>query len=47
VVGAAIWLVIVGLPALVVLGIALFVGFRVLRRISPSQAKAKEQGPGD
>jgi hypothetical protein len=45
--GAAIWFVIVGLPALVVLGIALFVGFRVLRRISPSQAKAKEQGPGD
>ena len=46
-VGAAIWFVIVGLPALVVLGIALFVGFRVLRRISPNPAKAKEQGPGD
>jgi hypothetical protein len=46
-VGGAIWLVIVGLPALVVLGIALFIGFRVLRRISPNSAKAKEQGPGD
>ncbi|MEK6192315.1 MAG: DUF4349 domain-containing protein [Chloroflexota bacterium] len=46
-VGAAIWFVIVGLPALVVLGIALFIGFRVLRRISPNQAKAKEQGPSD
>jgi hypothetical protein len=46
-VGAAIWFVIVGLPALVVLGIALFVGFRVLRRISPDRAKAQEQGPGD
>jgi hypothetical protein len=46
-VGGAIWLVIVGLPALVVLGIALFIGFRVLRRISPNPAKTKEQGPGD
>jgi len=46
-VGAGIWFVIVGLPALVVLGIALFIGFRVLRRISPNPAKAKEQGPGD
>jgi len=46
-VGAGIWFVIVGLPALVVLGIALFIGFRVLRRISPNTAKAKEQGPSD
>jgi len=44
-VGAAIWFVIVGLPALVVLGVALFIGFRVMRRVAP--AKAKEQGPGD
>lgn len=46
-VGAAIWFVIVGLPALLVLGIALFVGLRVLRRISPNPTKAKEQAPGD
>jgi len=35
----------VGLPALVVLGIALFIGIRVMRRFAP--AKAKEQAPGE
>jgi len=44
-VSAGIWFVIVGLPALVVLGIALFIGIRVMRRVAP--AKAKEQAPGE
>ena len=38
-VGAAIWFVIVGLPALIVLGIALFVGIRVMRRFAPNRGK--------
>ncbi|MEX0630303.1 MAG: DUF4349 domain-containing protein [Chloroflexota bacterium] len=43
-VGAAIWFVIVGLPALVVLGIALFIGFRVVRRLAPDRAKPPAPG---
>lgn len=47
-VGAAIWFVIVGIPALIVLGIALFIGFRVVRRVAPAKAAAKASDtPGE
>lgn len=36
-VAAGIWFVIVGLPALIVLGIALFIGLRVVRRFAPAR----------
>lgn len=38
-VAAGIWFVIVGLPVLIVLGIALYVVIRVMRRVSPAKAK--------
>ena len=38
-VGAGIWFLIVGLPALIVLGIVVFIGFRVLRRFAPDRGK--------
>jgi hypothetical protein len=43
-VSAGIWFVIVGIPALIVLGIVLFIGLRIVRRVAPR--KAKEEGPG-
>ncbi|MGH2463231.1 MAG: DUF4349 domain-containing protein [Candidatus Limnocylindria bacterium] len=44
-VSAGIWFLIVGIPALVVLGIAVYVVIRVVRRFAP--AKAKEEAPAD
>ena len=43
-VSAGIWFVIVAIPALIVVGIVLFIGIRVVRRVAPG--KAKEQRPG-